>query len=315
MENGFKHPIRVVSRRTGLSPHVIRAWERRYRAITPQRTRTNRRLYSDEEVRRLQLLRRATLAGHSIGQIAILANEALETMVAQDETYAPTGTRATAGLPGEESPAAVLDSCIGAVFALDPKRLDELLSRALVRFSHPTVVEEILLPFMVHLGEGWQQGRMKAVHEHLASVVVRNVLGALATAYGTPGTSSTMVVTTPAGQVHEFGALAVAASAVAMGWHVIYLGPNLPAEEIAAAMEAHAARVMALSVVHPGDDPRLSQEIQKLRRLVGYDVEILVGGRAAGGYKEAIELARGVVIQDLGMLRSHLESIDRSRAT
>ena len=61
------HPIKVVSRRTGLTPHVIRAWEKRYHAVTPKRTRTNRRVYTDEDVERLLLLRRATLAGRSIG--------------------------------------------------------------------------------------------------------------------------------------------------------------------------------------------------------------------------------------------------------
>ena len=67
-----KHPIQIVARRTGLTPDVIRVWERRYEAVLPRRTSTNRRLYSDRDVERLQLLRRATLAGRRIGDVARL---------------------------------------------------------------------------------------------------------------------------------------------------------------------------------------------------------------------------------------------------
>ena len=83
------HPIRVVARRTGLTSHVIRVWEKRYGAVSPLRTPTNRRLYSDRDVERLQLLHRAILAGHSIGQIAQLPNERLRALVAADEMSAP----------------------------------------------------------------------------------------------------------------------------------------------------------------------------------------------------------------------------------
>ena len=73
MNNAPEYSIKVVARRTGLSPHVIRAWERRYGAVEPERSATGRRLYSDTEIERLQALERATRAGHSIGQIAQLS--------------------------------------------------------------------------------------------------------------------------------------------------------------------------------------------------------------------------------------------------
>ena len=69
------HSIRVVSKRTGLSPQVLRVWEKRYRTVTPARTATNRRVYTSADVDRLILLRRATEAGHGIGTIARLPAE------------------------------------------------------------------------------------------------------------------------------------------------------------------------------------------------------------------------------------------------
>ncbi|MBX7259713.1 MAG: MerR family transcriptional regulator, partial [Candidatus Hydrogenedentes bacterium] len=60
MQHQSQHPIQVVALRTGLTPHVIRMWERRYAAVCPTRTPTNRRLYSDSDITRLRLLSRAT---------------------------------------------------------------------------------------------------------------------------------------------------------------------------------------------------------------------------------------------------------------
>ena len=65
-----QHSIKVAARRCGLSTHVIRVWEKRYDAVSPDRTDTNRRLYSEQEIERLKLLRAATLSGHSIGNVA-----------------------------------------------------------------------------------------------------------------------------------------------------------------------------------------------------------------------------------------------------
>ena len=65
-----RHPMRVVTRRTGLSADLLRAWERRHEVVKPSRSMGGRRLYSDDDIERLRLLYRATLAGRSIGQVA-----------------------------------------------------------------------------------------------------------------------------------------------------------------------------------------------------------------------------------------------------
>lgn len=67
-----QYPIQLVARLTRLTAHVIRIWEQRYRAVEPQRTPTMRRLYSQRDIERLNLLRELTQAGHSIGQVAQL---------------------------------------------------------------------------------------------------------------------------------------------------------------------------------------------------------------------------------------------------
>ena len=86
-----EHPIRVVAMRTGLTPHVIRIWEKRYSAVIPSRTATNRRFYTDEDIDRLSLLRRATNTGRSIGQIARLPLKELQELVKSDELLVAAG--------------------------------------------------------------------------------------------------------------------------------------------------------------------------------------------------------------------------------
>src|SRR5574342_712996 len=88
MTDDQKYSIKIVARKTGLSPHAIRIWEKRYAVVSPMRTPTNRRLYSDADIQRLLLLQRATAAGHAIGQVAHLTNENIQKIIALVEPSA-----------------------------------------------------------------------------------------------------------------------------------------------------------------------------------------------------------------------------------
>jgi DNA-binding transcriptional MerR regulator/methylmalonyl-CoA mutase cobalamin-binding subunit len=302
------YPIRVVARRTGLTSHAIRIWEKRYNAVSPERTPTNRRLYSDAEIERLTLLRKATLAGHSIGQIARLATERLRTLVAEEEALAPRTVEPDSGVNGS-SPAIHLDTATQAVRDFDPQALQTALTRASVALSQPVLIEQVVVPLMYRIGDLWRDGRFRVAHEHLASAVVRNFLGNIESAFDPSPSAPSLVVTTPAGQLHEFGALIVSATAASDGWRSAYLGPNLPAEEIAAVAEQHQARAIALSVVYPGDDPRVPAELRRLRGCLPEGTSLLVGGRAATGYRDTVDTLGAVFVRDIPDLRSKLESL------
>jgi DNA-binding transcriptional MerR regulator len=145
------YAIKTAARHTGLSAHVIRVWEKRYGAVSPERTGTNRRLYPADQIARLNLLRDLTQAGHSIGQVAKPPN---------------------------------------------------------------------------------------------------------------------------------------------------YQGASLPAVEIARAARQNRARAVALSLVHPENDPRLEGELTRLRELLPVEVSLLVGGRAMPAYCGALEKIGALQIKD-----------------
>ncbi len=304
-----RHPIQVVSRRTGLSADVIRAWERRHNAVAPERSPTSRRLYSDAEVERLSLLRRATLNGRRIGDIAHLSSPELRALVDADEA-------ATSRVPqpprqAAESPVAQtqLAACLEALRGMDALRLEQALSTAAMTLSTPLLIERVLAPLMRKVGDLWRDGLLGIGHEHLATVLVGSLLGSLRAAYSKPGAGPEIVVTTPTGQHHELGALMAAVIAAAAGWRVSYLGSNMPAEEIAAAAATRQAKAVALSIVFPEDDPALGDELRRLRRGLTSATALLVGGPAVRAYEAAIRDVGATVVADMTSLGSELDGL------
>jgi methylmalonyl-CoA mutase cobalamin-binding domain/chain len=279
------HSIQSVSRRTGLSPHVIRIWEKRYGAVKPNRTGTNRRLYSDAEIQRLQWLRRATEAGHSIGTIAALNDTQLEELA----SHTPEREQKSARPKQSKTTQDFIAQCIMATKQLDAVAFEETLHHASVLLGQHGLVEQVVAPVAEAIGDLWRDGTITAAHEHFASAAIRVFLGHASRPFAQAANAPHLVVATPAGQLHELGAVMVAAAATDLGWRVTYLGTSLPAAEIAGAATQHHARAVALSIVYPDDDEQLPEELSKLRRYLPGDVKIIIGGRASASYEEAIK--------------------------
>src|SRR5215218_3264004 len=213
-----RHPIGVVSRRTGLKPDLIRAWERRYGAVAPGRTDTRRRFYSDADISRLALLKRVVDTGRSISQVANLSNEELESLVEPGKPLAPA--HAPGGTSGGDTADPYLELCLSAARRLEVGELELHLQRASVALSRTTLLDRLLVPLLHRVGELWHQGEMRPTHEHVASAVVGSFLGGMYHAVDTPATAPHLIATTPPRQRHELGALMVAAVAAGEGWRV-----------------------------------------------------------------------------------------------
>lgn len=294
--------MKAVAQRTGLSPHVIRVWEKRYGAVQPARTESNRRHYSEAELERLSLLKAATVAGHSIGQIAQLSDAQLRELA-----------QANAAMAKSEVPANPATDFVAraraAIDELDSAALDKLLGEAAVELGSKGLLERVVAPLTSKVGELWASGDITAAQEHFTSSIIRSFLGNHARPYAAGEGAPVIVVGTPAGQLHELGAAMVAAAASSVGWKVVNLGPGLPAAELAGAVVKSGARVVALSIVYPVDDPRLPDELERLRVMLPDGIEILVGGRAAGGYAESLEAIGARTCGDLPTLYRELEQL------
>jgi methanogenic corrinoid protein MtbC1 len=305
MTDEKRHPIQVVVRRTGLTADVLRAWERRYAAVEPRRSRGGRRLYSDADIERLRLLKRAAAAGRSIGQIASLATDRLAALVREDETQ--DAGEATPARPRAPSAAARhVEQALAAVTDLDAARLRVVLSRAAVALTAEEFLEQVMEVVLQRIGAGWHAGELGIAHEHLASSVVNHVLGTMVSSASGRDAAPAIVVATPSGERHELGAMMAAAAAAAAGWKVVYLGADAPADSIVMAADRHAPRVVALSVIHPQPGADITREVELLRERLPKDVTLAVGG---SGITPALERAGAVRVSDLPGFRAFLDKL------
>jgi DNA-binding transcriptional MerR regulator/methylmalonyl-CoA mutase cobalamin-binding subunit len=306
--------VRLAAVRTGLTPHVLRAWERRYGAVSPARTEGGQRLYSDLDIERLRLLRRLTDRGHAIGRIASLPIAELARLDEETggarEGAVPSDEEGSRAHEAEQTRAQSVRESIAAVLRatrrLDPVELQAVLEQAAVTLGVPVFIDEVVAPALVRVGHGWAEGSVTVAQEHMATAVFRRVLGWLFQVYGARGTAPRLVVATPPTQVHEFGALMVAISAAADGWAVTYLGPDLPVADLVSAVGQTGARAVAVSAVYVPEVADLLAALRELRAALPERVPLLVGGAASAEIAAEAEAAGVRVIASLPELRAML---------
>ncbi|MEW6146193.1 MAG: MerR family transcriptional regulator [Thermodesulfobacteriota bacterium] len=309
--------MKAASRMTGLTPHAIRAWERRYGVVTPGRDSNNRRFYRESDIERLALLQKATGAGHPISQVAGYSKEELQEIVGAMNVIdmpsrKPVETFRQAPAAGDLSIVrdfeSYMDGILAAVERMDRKSLEEILIAVETEVGRNALLERVVVPIMERIGDLWRKGELRISHEHLATQAVRTFLGGLLALQKTFPGAPHVVVTTPSDQVHELGALSAAVAAASEGWNVTYLGPSLPSEEIAGAVAYNGSKALVLSLIYPESDPLVARELRKLRRYLP-GLPIIVGGRARQSYSQVLGEIDAVVVNDLYGVRTVLESI------
>jgi len=315
-----RHPIRLVANRTGLTVDLIRAWEKRYHVVDPARSDTKRRLYSDYDIERLRLIRIAKQNGRRLVDVAPLTLEALRDVVSEDsrydqaqesqaEIYRPSWTSPLESSDTQDD----IDAMLFAVQTMDQHRFDQLLQEGLVKQSLPAYLETVIGPMLREIGESTRLGKLRIAHEHMATAHLRTFIGALRFRETYTGSEPKIVITTPTGQLHELGALMIAALVSVDGWLPVYLGPNTPADEIVACALQSGARAVSLSLTYPADDPRIPTELTRLRQQLDGKVPLFVGGSAAAHHHELIDRLGLEFPQTLGELRQSLQAVRDGR--
>lgn len=265
--------IQTVAKTTGVSEHSLRVWERRYGAMASHRSDAGYRLYSDADVARIRLLKELIDEGHAIGEIAALRFDQLARL------------RRGAGPELREAPlpepvaATARQRFLEAIERLDSDEASRVIAAAVVAFGPFELATQIAAPILTEIGQRWSTGRFSVAQEHAASAVLRGHLAEILRAARPHPRAPTLVVSTPEGELHELGAMLAAVVAADAGARVLYLGPSLPASDLAQAVEASAAGVAALSIL--AMSPRATRAaLDDLRRALPKSVAIWVGGSA-----------------------------------
>jgi MerR family transcriptional regulator, light-induced transcriptional regulator len=300
--------IKVVARETGLSVHAIRVWEKRYGAVKPVRAGNNRRLYTEEDVERLRLLHEATLAGHAIGQIARASADELRQLVEQTGTSRPPGEQSHAATSSTAA-AQFIDAAIPVVERFDRRALLKLLDRAAVELGSPAVLQKFIAPLAERVGELWRAGDLTVAHEHFITHHVTEFLSTFARPYAEHNAQLHLVLTTFSGELHELGAIIVAAAARSHGWRTTYLGSSLPVEELVGVVQKLQPRAVGISVVVPPEDALFRRDLQRLRDLLPKQCVLLVGGRASPPYAELFEELKIIHVSKLEELYPVLDRL------
>jgi methanogenic corrinoid protein MtbC1 len=284
--------------------------------VDPARSDTKRRLYSDYDIERLRLIRIAKQNGRRLVEVAPLTLEALRDVVSEDsrydqaqenqaEVYRPSWTSPLDSSDTQDD----IDAMLFAVQTMDQHRFDQLLQEGLVKQSLPAYLETVIGPLLREIGESTRLGKLRIAHEHMATAHLRTFIGALRFRETYTGNEPKIVITTPTGQLHELGALMIAALVSVDGWLPVYLGPNTPADEIVACALQSGARVVSLSLTYPADDPRIPTELTRLRTQLDGKIPVFIGGSAAVHHQPLIDRLGLIAPATLNGLRQSLNAL------
>lgn len=311
MDDSAQYLISTVSKRSGVKSDLVRAWERRYQAVKPSRTEGGHRVYTDLDIARLKLLNQATNNGHSISQIARLSLDDLKGLLKKESDSIVQTLGESAPLNGNRLHIAgdYIQKCYSAVLAFDAHALESHFENAIVELGTEVFIERLLNPLLTLIGDRWKSGELRPVHEHMASAIVRSLTYILRNNNPCSPNAPRMIVSTPINQLHELGALLAGIIAELKGWKVTYLGANLPAEEIAAAVKFTNAAAVTLSISFKTDDHVIAKEIRRLRKLIGSEIALIVGGREAGHYEAVLDEVGVLKIKNYEHFRQVLQDL------
>jgi DNA-binding transcriptional MerR regulator len=298
-----RYPIKAVSQLTGIGIDTLRAWERRYAAVSPARDRRGR-LYTDSDITHLRLLHRAVSAGHAVGRLARLSDDELRLLVEgnADRDRALTVARTVALDPARVD---------ATLLAFDSDALEQELWRIAAAVPPIDLVRDVLLPALARVGDRWNEEQAGIAHEHLISATLRNLLGSFLRLYGRGQSSPRLLFATPSGERHEIGVLSAAMLAASHGLAVTYLGPELPAPAMIAAVKASGARVLVLGLTLPGTFQPRDRELKRIVRGLPSDVALWTGGAGTGEYRTLLA-ERGQVFVDLDAYVGQLSRLGRA---
>jgi DNA-binding transcriptional MerR regulator len=296
------YPIRAVAKLTGISVDTLRAWERRYGVVAPERDERGR-VYSESDVERLTLLRRAVERGHAIGRVAPIGAEELRALV---------GRTSSASAEPPVSAMVAIDGLLDAVERFDLEGLRRDLTRLAVLLTPRQLALDVALPLMRAVGEAWHDGRLTIGQEHMTTAEVRGLVAALARLREPPPGAPRVLIATVEGEPHELGALVATLLATGAGAAPFYFGAGLPTRELVAAARRLHPRAVVLSLAALTEErARLPEAIAELARALPAGTACWVGGAGAEA-SQATLAAAGVEV--FGDFESYEQALARLAA-
>ena len=246
--------IGELSRRLGVSDHVLRAWESRYGLLRPVRSAGGFRLYSEADARRVRRMQAHLARGLS-------AAEAARAVLGEDSGVRTHPDPSTPFIPATTSE--LSGALRRALDAFDEPAAQAVLDRLVSDLSLTIVLREIVLPFLAELGQRWERGTVSVAQEHFASNVIRGRLAGLARGWGN-GHGPHAVLACPPGEHHDLALMVFGVVLHRSGWRIDYLGINTPIEELTGTVDERHPDLVVLAATLPGTLEPLTAQLTVL---------------------------------------------------
>jgi len=289
--------IGELSKRTGVSAELLRAWERRYGLLRPSRSSGGLRLYASADVERVGLMQQHLAEGLAAAEAAAAASRAV--------------------VGGEAPPPALSSAALRAELAdaldgFDEPRAQAILDRLLAVTTLEALLSEVMLPYLRELGERWARGDASVAEEHFATAILRGRLLGIARGWGV-GIGPGAVLACLPGEQHELGLIAFGLALRAHGWRIVYLGPDAPINTIEDVCRRLHPNLVVVSAV---TRERVWPIVEQLRGLAARQRLALGGAAAASGVLESdgVLLLTGDLIAEAALvttLAGHDATFDR----
>ena len=258
-------PIRVLSEQTGVPATTLRAWERRYGLLQPARTPKGHRVYNQDDFDTVRRVVQLLEAGSTIGKVV--------NIVKSGEPERPERQQHASHW------ALYRKRCLQSIEDFDDRRLDAVYNEALAIYPIDIVTAQLLLPVQQQLGREWSQRGNGVAEEHFFSAWLRNKIGARMHHEAGRMRGSRLLMACLPGEHHELGILLFGLSAMAHGYRILYLGPDLPLQQVAGTV----ARTGVAAVLLSGSSRQISSSLRRdiLQLAAGLEVPLMLGGRVS----------------------------------
>lgn len=287
---GVDAPWRIadVERETGLGKDALRVWERRYGFPTPLRDAAGERLYTNEQLQRLKLIKRLLDAQHRPGQVVGLSLSALQSLTGRNESTGQTGGQRTSapskphqGEPLLPDEAQWLDWLTNDEIVL----VRQAVQQRILRMGLGPAIDELIAPLCKLVGLAWMRGEVTVYQEHLFSAMLWSALREAMAALDGPARPQTsapkVLLTTTPNEQHGLGLLMAECHFALAGCERVFLGTATPLSDIVQAVQRLQIDVLALSFSAYPARKEVAENLRQLRQLLPEKTDIWVGGAGA----------------------------------
>ncbi|HEY0744243.1 MAG TPA: MerR family transcriptional regulator [Chryseosolibacter sp.] len=247
-----KYSIKELEQLSGIKAHTIRIWEKRHRLIEPQRTNTNIRFYSDDDLKKIINVSLLNSNGLKISKIAGMSTDEMSRKVIEISESQPEAS-------------VHIDQLVIAMVELDEEKFEKTLSGLILRFGFENTVVDILYPFLEKIGILWQTHHINPAHEHFISNLIRQkVIVAIDSLAIPPKTAKRVMLFLPEHELHEISLLFSHFRFRKAGFRTFYLGQTVPFNDLKAAFEVHQPQIMITSITAAMSRTGLDNYIERL---------------------------------------------------